>query len=101
MSETINELIKVIKKRKSADKNLSYTSLLLSEGLNKCIDKMEEEFKEFKEALRDDKNIVHEGADLLYHFLVSLESANINYNDILEELEKRKNKSGIEEKKQR
>ncbi len=101
MSETINELIKIIKKRKNTDKNLSYTSSLLSSGLNKCIDKMEEEFREFKDALRDNKNIVHEGADLLYHFLVSLESANINYEDILKELEKRKNKSGIDEKKQR
>jgi phosphoribosyl-ATP pyrophosphohydrolase len=33
---------------------------------------MEEEFDEFKEALNDKSNIVHEAADTIYHILVHL-----------------------------
>ena len=101
MSNTLEDLITKIKSRKGSDVNKSYTSSLLSKGLDKCIKKMEEEFFELKKALINKKNIEHESADLLYHFLVSLESANIDFNDILNELEKRNKQSGIEEKKNR
>ena len=101
MTDVIKELIEVIKKRKNSSPDESYTAFLLSGGISKCIDKLEEEFCELKEALNTKKNEVHETADLLYHLLVALEAANVNFNDILNELEKRKNKSGFEEKKNR
>ena len=87
--------------RKNKDKDKSYTSSLLSGGLSKCIDKMEEEFGELKEALNDKSNEVHEAADTIYHLLVTLEAANIKFEDVLQELENRKNQSGIEEKNNR
>jgi phosphoribosyl-ATP pyrophosphohydrolase len=62
---------------------------------------MQEEFDELKEALNNNSNIVHEAADTIYHFLVTLEVANIKFEDVLNELEKRKNLSGIEEKNNR
>jgi phosphoribosyl-ATP pyrophosphohydrolase len=62
---------------------------------------MEEEFGELKEALNDNSKIVHEAADTIYHLLVTLEAANIKFEDVLDELEKRKNRSGFEEKKNR
>ena len=101
MSDTIQKLIETIKSRKNQDINKSYTSALLDGGLKKCIDKMEEEFIELKDALKDNNNVIYESADLIYHLLVTLESAGIDYNDVLKELEKRKNKSGFEEKKSR
>ena len=99
MSENLINLVKTIRDRKNQDGDKSYTSSLLSGGLSKCIDKMEEEFGELKEALNDNSKIVHEAADTIYHLLVTLEAANIKFEDVLDELEKRKNRSGFEEKK--
>ena len=101
MSENLLNLVNTIRERKNKDKDKSYTSSLLSGGLSKCIDKMEEEFGELKEALNDKSNEVHEAADTIYHLLVTLEAANIKFEDVLQELENRKNQSGIEEKNNR
>jgi len=101
MSENLKDLVKIIRNRKNKNEDKSYTSLLLSGGLSKCIDKMEEEFKELKEALNEKSNIVHEAADTIYHLLVTLEVADIEFEDVLKELENRKKQSGIEEKKNR
>jgi len=97
MSENLIDLVKIIRDRKNKDEGTSYTSSLLSSGLSKCIDKMEEEFGELKEALNDKSNIVHETADTIYHLLVTLEAADIKFEDVLKELENRKKHSGIEE----
>ena len=97
----IDELVKIIKERKNSSPDKSYTSSLLSGGLSKCIDKLEEEFGELKKALNIKKNEVHEAADLLYHLLVALEAADIKFEDVLKELEKRKKQSGLEEKNNR
>ena len=97
----IDELVKTIRKKKNSSSEKSYTSSLLSGGLSGCIDKLEEEFAELKEALNTKNNEVNEAADLLYHFLVVLEVADVKFEDVLNELEKRKGQSGLEEKKNR
>ena len=97
----IENLVKIIRDRKNSNPDKSYTSSLLSGGLEKCIDKLEEEFNELKNALNSKENEVHEAADLIYHLLVALEVANVKFEDVLNELEKRKARSGIEEKKSR
>ena len=97
----LENLIKTIRERKKENKEKSYTSSLLSSGLTKCIDKMQEEFGELTEALKDNSNVVHEAADTIYHLLVTLEAANIKFEDVLKELENRKKQSGIEEKNNR
>mgnify|MGYP002264117091 CR=1 FL=1 len=97
----IDELVKTIRKRKNSSSDKSYTSSLLSGGLSECIDKLEEEFRELKEALNTKNNEVHEATDLLYHLLVALEAADVKFEDVLNELEKRKDQSGLEEKKNR
>ena len=101
MSENLLNLVKIIRDRKNKDEDKSYTSSLLSGGLSKCIDKMDEEFGELKEALNDKSNIVHETADTIYHILVTLEVANIRFEDVLKELENRKKESGFKEKNNR
>jgi phosphoribosyl-ATP pyrophosphohydrolase len=101
MSENLINLVNTIRDRKKKDKDKSYTSFLLSGGLSKCIGKMEEEFGELKEALNNKSNIEHEAADTIYHILVTLEAANIKFEDVLKELENRKKLSGIEEKNNR
>tara|TARA_B100000780_G_scaffold275623_1_gene242601 strand:- start:359 stop:658 length:300 start_codon:yes stop_codon:yes gene_type:complete len=97
----LENLIKTIRERKKESKEKSYTSFLLSGGLTKCIDKMQEEFGELTEALNDNSNVVQEAADTIYHLLVTLEAANIKFEDVLKELENRKRQSGIEEKNNR
>jgi|TARA_B110000261_G_scaffold41315_1_gene48506 phosphoribosyl-ATP pyrophosphohydrolase len=101
MSEYLENLVKTIRNRKNKDIDKSYTSSLLSSGLTKCVDKMREEFDELTEALSKNSNIVHEAADTIYHLLVTLEVANIKFEDVLIELENRKKQSGIEEKNNR
>ena len=97
----IEDLLKTIRERKNSSPDKSYTSSLLSGGLSKCIDKLEEEFNELKDALNSKNNQIHESADLIYHLLVVLEAADVKFEDVLKELEKRKGQSGIEEKKDR
>ena len=101
MSEDLINLVKTIRNRKNKDEDKSYTSSLLSGGLSKCIDKMEEEFGELKQALNKKSNIVYEAADTIYHLLVTLEAADIRFEDVLKELENRKKQSGIQEKNNR
>jgi len=45
--------------------------------------------------------VVHEAADTIFHLLVTLEAAEIKFEDVLKELENRKKQSGIEEKNKR
>tara|TARA_B100000780_G_scaffold270322_1_gene229961 strand:- start:2331 stop:2630 length:300 start_codon:yes stop_codon:yes gene_type:complete len=98
----LDNLIKIIREKKKSNIDKSYTKQLISSGLEKCIDKLQEEFDELKYALNNDKsNVIHETADVIYHLLVSLEVADIKFEDVLIELEKRKKKSGIEEKNSR
>ena len=101
MSENLLNLVNIIRDRKNKDEDKSYTSPLLSGGLSKCIDKMEEEFGELKEALKEKSNIVNEAADTIYHMLVTLEAADIKFEDVLKELENRKKQSGINERNNR
>ena len=101
MSETIEKLVKTIRLRKGSDVKSSYTSFLLSKGSNHCLNKLKEEITELENAIKDKKNTVHETADVIYHLLVTLESAGINFDDIMEELKKRESTSGFEEKRNR
>ena len=101
MSNFLLELAKTIKSRKNEDAEKSYTSFLLSKGFDVCLDKFKEESEEFSKAIKKNSNIVHESADVIYHFLVTLESRDIKLIDVLSELEKRKSQSGHEEKKNR
>ena len=101
MSETIEKLVKTIKSRKRNNVKSSYTSFLLSKGNDHCLNKLKEEVTELEDAIKNKKNTVHETADVIYHLLVTLESAGINFDDIIKELKKRKDTSGFEEKKNR
>jgi phosphoribosyl-ATP pyrophosphohydrolase len=101
MNNYLLELAENINSKKKGDIKKSYTAFLLSGGFEKCLEKFSEEVKEFKEAIEDNSNIVHESADVIYHFLVTLESRGIKFSDVVRELENRKNLSGYEEKKNR
>ena len=101
MSETIERLVKTIRSRKESDTKSSYTSFLLSKGNDYCLNKLKEEIAELEDAIKNKKNTVYETADVIYHLLVTLQSANINFDDIIKELKKREDISGFEEKQNR
>jgi len=101
MSETIEKLIETIRSRKGNDVKSSYTSFLLSKGNDHCLNKLKEEVDELKDAIKNKKNTAHEAADVIYHLLVTLESAGVNFNDIITEPKKREGTSGFEEKRNR
>ena len=98
MLGTIAKLVKTIKSRKGNDIKSSYTSFLLSKGNDHCLNKLKEEVAELEDAIKNKKNTVHETADVIYHLLVTLESAGINFDDIMAELKKREGTSGFKEK---
>ena len=101
MSETLEKLVKTIRSRKGSDIKSSYTSFLLSKGNDHCLNKLKEEVTELEDAIKNKKNTVHETADVIYHLLVTLESADINFDDIIKELKKRESTSGFDEKRNR
>ena len=101
MSEAIEKLVKTIRSRKGSNVKSSYTSFLLSKGNDHCLNKLKEEVTELEEAIKNKKNTIHETADVIYHLLVTLESAGVNFDDIMIELKKREGTSGFDEKRNR
>ena len=101
MSKTLEKLVKTISLREGKDVKASYTSFLLSKGNEYCLDKLKEELTELEDSIKKDKNKVHEAADVIYHLLVTLKSAGINFDGIMKELKNREGTSGFDEKKNR
>jgi phosphoribosyl-ATP pyrophosphohydrolase/phosphoribosyl-AMP cyclohydrolase len=69
----------------------SYTARLYAQGPNRIAQKLGEEGVEAALAAvtRDDKGVVSECADLLYHLLVLLKSRNLALQDVVQELASR------------
>ena len=90
MLKSLEELVKIIRERKSANSEKSYTKKLLN-NKKMCVDKVNEEINELLEAIEKNDNQVHEAADVMYHLLVLLENSGIKIEDVMEELKKRQN----------
>jgi phosphoribosyl-ATP pyrophosphohydrolase/phosphoribosyl-AMP cyclohydrolase len=97
---TIDTLYHIIQKRKNNSPEKSWTAKLLQGSQNSMLKKIMEESGEFVLAIKDnnENEIIYEGADLVYHCLVALASKNISPDRIKQELTKRFELSGIEEK---
>tara|TARA_B100000959_G_scaffold122159_1_gene128258 strand:- start:196 stop:468 length:273 start_codon:yes stop_codon:yes gene_type:complete len=89
MFESLEELVKIIRERKSSSSDRSYTNKLLNDK-KLSTEKVREEIKELLEAVEKNTNKVHESADVLYHLLVYFESNGIKIEDVMDELQKRK-----------
>ncbi|MDA9081983.1 phosphoribosyl-ATP diphosphatase [Candidatus Pelagibacter sp.] len=84
------DLIKLARERKEKPIEGSYTNKLLTDkSLSKA--KILEEINELIEAVEADSNKIHEAADVFYHLIMYLEANNIKVEDVMTELEKRKN----------
>lgn len=108
MSNELNELSQVLEQRKnSGDPETSYVAQLHSKGLNKILEKVGEEATETLLAAKDAERsgntdlLVCETADLWFHSMVMLSHLGANAQDVLDELARRFDLSGIEEKASR
>ena len=89
MLNTLENLIKLARERKSSPIDGSYTNKLLTDkSLSKA--KVLEEVNELIEAIEENSNKIHEAADVFYHLLMYLEANDIKIEDVMSELEKRK-----------
>ena len=109
MSRVLFELAEVLEKRKSANGDTSYVASLHEKGLNKILEKVSEEATETILAAKEyDANsieskaaVISETAALWFHTMVMLSHLNMGPDQVLVELEKRFDISGLDEKASR
>lgn len=107
MSDVLEQLAQVLEARKEADPETSYVASLHHKGLNKILEKVGEECTETLLAAkdcehRDDKSeLIGETADLWFHSMVMLSHLGLGPDDVLKELERRFDLSGLTEKASR
>ena len=89
MLNILESLFYLARERKKTPVDGSYTNKLLSDkSLSKK--KVLEEINELIEAVDNNSNKIHEAADVFYHLIMYLEANNINIEDVMTELDKRK-----------
>jgi phosphoribosyl-ATP pyrophosphohydrolase len=111
MSEILQQLDAVIAQRmSSADPSTSYVASLAHGGLDRILKKVAEECGETLIAAKNAGHtmnaeqraaLVGETADLWFHCLVMLARLELSSSDVVQELERRFNLSGIAEKASR
>ena len=89
MLKTLENLIKLVRERKTAPVEGSYTNKLLTDKLLSKA-KVIEEIDELIEAVEENSNKVHEAADVFYHLLIYLEANEVKIEEVMAELENRK-----------
>ena len=90
MLNTLENLIKLARERQKNPVEGSYTNKLLADkSLSKA--KVLEEVDELIEAVEENSNKIHEAADVFYDLLIYLEANDIKIEEVMSELEKRKN----------
>jgi phosphoribosyl-ATP pyrophosphohydrolase len=99
-NDIIERLMEVLESRKNAEPGASYVASLYHEGLDSILKKIGEESTETIIAAKegDKDQIVYEIADLWFHCLVLLAQQNIEVRHLMDELDRRFGKSGIDEK---
>lgn len=104
MSDILDALHETLERRKSADPESSYVAQLHRKGINQILKKVGEECAETIVAAKDcavtgnTHDLVKETADLWFHSLVMLSHLGASHRDVLAELERRFDLSGLAEK---
>ena len=90
--DILKELYDVIADRKNNPKEGSYTNYLFEKGIDKMLKKVGEESAEVIIASKnsDKGELIYEAADLMYHLSVVMVEKNVTWEDIYNELEKRR-----------
>ncbi|MEX0617495.1 MAG: phosphoribosyl-ATP diphosphatase [Pseudohongiellaceae bacterium] len=110
-NDVLKQLASVLEQRKSADAAESYVAGLYGKGLDKILEKVGEEAIETilaakncaagtgDETLQAQRQaVIGETADLWFHSMVMLSHLDLSAEQVLDELEKRFNISGLAEK---
>jgi len=104
MTDVLSQLATVLAERKQASPDSSYVASLYHKGLNKILEKVGEECTETLLAAKDAEHsgdtseLVYETADLWFHTLVMLSQLNVHPDQVLSELARRFDLSGLAEK---
>jgi len=92
IGEVLDKLYLVLEERKGASPTSSYTAALLSESEDRLLKKIGEEATEVVIAAKaaDVEQLRYEIADLLYHLTVTMVRYGLTFDDIAEELIRRR-----------
>ncbi len=103
MNDILQQLEQVLEQRKSESADKSYVASLYAKGLNTILKKIGEEATETVIAAKEGnaEQVIYEMADLWFHCLVLLAQQNLSSEQVLAELQRRFNLSGLEEKARR
>lgn len=108
MNDVLTQLATLLEQRKqSAEPDSSYVASLHHKGLNKILEKIGEEATETIIAAKDanvsgdNQDVIYETADLWFHSLVMLSHLGETPNAVLNELARRFELSGLQEKANR
>lgn len=104
MSDVLTQLGDILQERKDASADSSYVASLYHKGLNKILEKVGEEAVETiiaakdAEFSQDTSEVVYETADLWFHSLVALAKLGVRPEAVIDELARRFDMSGLDEK---
>lgn len=103
MRQVFEHLAQTIKQKKGGDPDKSYIAKRFAKGREKMAQKIGEEGVELALAVvkRDKGEIILESADLIFHMMLALEEAGIDFEQVVAELASRDGISGLEEKSKR
>src|SRR6185436_19083900 len=104
-ADDIDQMMKLIESRKTADPENSYTARLISKGVHKIAQKLGEEGVEAAIAAvaENHERLVRESADVVYHLLVLWSAKDVTFDEVWTEVERRFGASGpaVKEKRKR
>lgn len=100
---SLGDLERIISERVASTAEASYTKSLLDAGIARVAKKFGEEAIEATIAAfeADNKALIAEAADVLYHLLVLLRARQTPLNEVMQELSRRTSMSGHAEKEMR
>ena len=107
MNDVLQRLDQILEQRRNADPDQSYVASLHQAGLNRILEKVGEECIETilaakeLQAQDDPADLIHETADLWFHCMVMLSHLGADSRQVIAELERRFDVSGLEEKAMR
>ncbi|MCB1140654.1 MAG: phosphoribosyl-ATP diphosphatase [Leptospiraceae bacterium] len=89
--EFLYKLESILQERKKNLPEKSYTSELFKQGIDRILKKVGEESAEVIIASKnpDDKELIHEMADLLFHMEMVIVSRDLSFKQVVDELELR------------
>ncbi|TCT17026.1 phosphoribosyl-ATP pyrophosphatase /phosphoribosyl-AMP cyclohydrolase [Natranaerovirga pectinivora] len=92
VSNILTDVYDVVLDRKQNPKEGSYTNYLFEKGIDKILKKVGEESSEIIIGAKNEgsEEMVYEISDLLYHLTVLMVEKDVNWNDIMVELSKRR-----------